>query len=78
MTCAACAARIERTLNALDGVEASVNVATERAAVAYDPRQARLEDLLEAVAAAGYRARPASGATDEEARAPSQRRRLLL
>ena len=37
MTCAACANRIERKLNKLDGVEASVNYATEQATVRFDP-----------------------------------------
>ena len=36
MTCAACATRIERKLNKLDGVDATVNYATERATVAFD------------------------------------------
>jgi P-type Cu+ transporter len=36
MTCASCANRVERRLNDLDGVTASVNYATERATVAYD------------------------------------------
>ena len=36
MTCASCANRIERKLNDLDGVEATVNFATERAAVSFD------------------------------------------
>ena len=39
MTCAACANRIERKLNKLDGVDASVNYATEQAAVSFDPAQ---------------------------------------
>ena len=39
MTCASCAARIERRLNKLDGVTASVNYATEKAAVEFDPAQ---------------------------------------
>jgi len=38
MTCASCAARVERSLNRLDGVSATVNVATEIATVDYDPR----------------------------------------
>jgi Cu+-exporting ATPase len=59
MTCASCAARIERTLNKLDGVEASVNFATERAAVSYDPRRIAPEQLLHAVEAIGYHASPA-------------------
>jgi Cu+-exporting ATPase len=36
MTCASCAARIEKKLNRLDGVSASVNFATEQASVRYD------------------------------------------
>jgi len=56
MTCASCAARIERKLNRLEGVEATVNYATEEAAVAYDPDVITVDDLLSAVQAAGYRA----------------------
>ncbi|MGH2996268.1 MAG: heavy metal translocating P-type ATPase, partial [Gaiellaceae bacterium] len=56
MTCASCAARIERRLNKLESVEASVNLATERAAVRYDDGRVALDDLLRAVEAAGYRA----------------------
>ena len=37
MTCAACATRIERKLNKLEGVDAAVNYATEQAAVRFDP-----------------------------------------
>jgi P-type Cu+ transporter len=54
MTCASCAARIEKKLNRLDGVEASVNYALGRAAVDFDPATVAPEDLLAAVAAAGY------------------------
>jgi P-type Cu+ transporter len=56
MTCAACASRIERKLNKLDGVEATVNYATEQAAVAYDEKRVSVDDLLAAVGSAGYRA----------------------
>ena len=56
MTCASCANRIERKLNKLDGVSATVNYATEKATVDYDPGAARPEDLLGAVEAAGYQA----------------------
>jgi Cu+-exporting ATPase len=56
MTCAACAARIERTLNKLDGVEATVNYATETAAVAYDADRVEPERLFEAVERIGYKA----------------------
>jgi Cu+-exporting ATPase len=54
MTCAACAARIDKALNRLDGVEASVNFATEQAAVHYDDDRVALDDLVRAVEGAGY------------------------
>lgn len=57
MTCAACAARIERRLNRLDGVEATVNYATEHATVRFDPARVDVGDLIEAVEAIGYGAR---------------------
>jgi len=56
MTCAACAARIDKALNKLDGVEASVNFATEKAAVRYDDGAVAVEDLVRAVEGAGYHA----------------------
>ena len=55
MTCTACAVRIEKKLNKLAGVEATVNYATERASVAFAPAVAPSE-LVAAVEAAGYRA----------------------
>ncbi len=55
MTCASCAARIEKRLNKIDGVRASVNYATERAHVVL-PTDVNAEDLIAEVAAAGYRA----------------------
>ncbi|WP_210503204.1 heavy metal translocating P-type ATPase [Nocardioides xinjiangensis] len=55
MTCASCANRIERKLNKLDGVTASVNYATEKAKVSY-PRTVSTDDLLRTVEAAGYAA----------------------
>jgi len=63
MTCASCAARIERRLNKLEGVRASVNLATEHAAVTFDPTRAALGDLIAAVEAAGYGATPVEVAT---------------
>ncbi|GAA4861181.1 heavy metal translocating P-type ATPase [Saccharopolyspora cebuensis] len=53
MTCASCAARIERKLNKLDGVEASVNYATEKAKVSY-PGSVAPEDLVAVVEKTGY------------------------
>ena len=53
MTCASCAARIERKLNKLDGVEATVNFATEQATVRRNAA-VPVEALIEAVESAGY------------------------
>ena len=55
MTCASCAARIERKLNGLDGVSAAVNFATETARVTF-PATVTAEDLVSAVERAGYTA----------------------
>jgi P-type Cu+ transporter len=54
MTCAACAARIEKKLNRLDGVTAAVNYATERASVDFDHTRVSPADLVDAVEAVGY------------------------
>jgi Cu+-exporting ATPase len=66
MTCASCAGRIERGLNDLEGVQASVNLATEKAAVRYDESSLDVDALLAAVEAAGYRASPAREREDEQ------------
>ena len=57
MTCAACATRIEKALNRLDGVDATVNLATEEAAVRYPEANVAIEDLVAAVKGVGYGAR---------------------
>ena len=63
MTCAACAGRIERKLNKLDGVRATVNYATERAMVmGWTPDRA--PELVDAVRAAGYDAKLVSETSD--------------
>jgi Cu+-exporting ATPase len=68
MTCATCANRIEKRLNRMEGVTASVNYATERAAVEFDPAAVAPGDLLAAVEAVGYRAHlPTAGAEDRGA-----------
>ena len=64
MTCASCATRVERTLNTLEGVEATVNYATEEAAVRFDPNRADIEALIRAVEATGYTAAPPRAAGD--------------
>ena len=53
MTCASCVARVEKKLNKLDGVSASVNLATESARITA-PSAVSVDDLLAAVARAGY------------------------
>ena len=59
MTCASCAMRIEKGLKKVSGVaDASVNLATERATVSYDPAQATMDDLVAKVEAVGYKATP--------------------
>ncbi|MEO1766198.1 heavy metal translocating P-type ATPase [Thiobacter aerophilum] len=68
MTCAACAARIEKVLNALPGVEAQVNFAAEKALVYYTPGTVTLRDLIAAVERAGYGAREMVGAEREALR----------
>ncbi|MGN6605484.1 MAG: heavy metal translocating P-type ATPase, partial [Jatrophihabitans sp.] len=83
MTCASCANRVERKLNKLDGVTASVNYATETASVDYDPAVA-VEQLVAAVEAAGYAAvlpstEPDAGAASgEDDPTAGLRRRLIL
>jgi Cu+-exporting ATPase len=68
MTCASCANRIERKLNKLEGVQASVNYATEAATVRFDPARVDTDRLLATVSAAGYSAAlPVPSAADEPA-----------
>ena len=57
MTCGACAARIEKKLNEIDGVEAAVNFATETAMVAFDGASLTPEHIISAVESVGYGAR---------------------
>jgi Cu+-exporting ATPase len=78
MTCASCAARIEKKLSKLEGVGATVNFATEQATVICEPGVS-VDSLVDAVRSAGYEAREAAPANvhhyDEPARV--MRRRLL-
>jgi Cu+-exporting ATPase len=85
MTCASCATRVERKLNKLDGVSATVNYATERASVSFDGASVEPEALVDAVRAAGYRAtlpaadgRAAGDADAEDGRATASLRRRLV
>ena len=67
MTCSSCANRVEKKLNRLDGVDATVNYALHRARVAYDPNHTGVDDLLGAVRAAGYDASPSPAPGSEGA-----------
>jgi len=88
MTCASCVARVERKLGKVEGVRSAVvNLATERATVAYDPSRVKVARLIGAVEAAGYGATSAvedasaeDGAGEEtrRARALARRRTTLL
>jgi P-type Cu+ transporter len=73
MTCAACAARVERRLNKLPGVRASVNYATERAEVACGP-EVDPRHLIEQVERAGYQARRVDDVVSVEDDAEQARR----
>ncbi|MDR1214342.1 MAG: heavy metal translocating P-type ATPase [Propionibacteriaceae bacterium] len=74
MTCAACVKRVEKAVGKLDGVvSASVNLATERATVSYQPQTVRLSAIKAAIEKAGYEAleleRPDAVAAERERQA---------
>ncbi|GAA2223130.1 heavy metal translocating P-type ATPase [Streptomyces amakusaensis] len=66
MTCASCAARIEKKLNRMDGVEATVNYATEKAKVVFRGEDVSVQDLIGTVEATGY------SAAEPKPKAPAQ------
>ncbi len=83
MTCAACANRIEKKLNRLDGVTATVNYATEKANVHFDAATVSPEQLVAAVESIGYGAAiPSPEPSDEpdaaDVRLADLRRRLVV
>ncbi len=71
MTCASCAARIEKKLNKIDGVSASVNYATEKATVAF-PEAVDLDQLVATVEATGYTATLPRPPAEQEAGADAE------
>lgn len=80
MTCASCAARVEKKLNKLDGVTATVNFATEKARVQFDDVTSP-DQLVAAVESAGYQAalpEPARVDVDEAADPTAALRQRLL
>lgn len=73
MTCASCAARIEKKLNRMDGVEATVNYATEKAKVTYRGESIAVQDLIATVEATGYTAQEPAPARTEPGADDDQR-----
>ncbi|MFF1840810.1 heavy metal translocating P-type ATPase [Streptomyces sp. NPDC058232] len=71
MTCASCAARIEKKLNRMDGVSATVNYATERAKVSYRREGLSVQDLITTVEKTGYTARRPAPPVRTEGSAPA-------
>ncbi len=71
MTCASCATRVERKLNRLDGVTATVNLATETARVSF-PDVLSVTDLIEVVERTGYTAALPAPPGEQPAAARSQ------
>lgn len=65
MTCASCVSRVEKRLGRLDGVEAEVNLATEKARVSF-PSTTSIDELVEAVRAAGYTAHVPAVPTEQD------------
>ncbi|WP_369214828.1 heavy metal translocating P-type ATPase [Streptomyces flavofungini] len=70
MTCASCAARIEKKLNRMDGVEATVNYATEKAKVSYRGADVSVGDLIATVEATGYTAQEPAPVREASGGAP--------
>src|SRR5690625_3084052 len=54
MTCSACSSRVEKVLNKMDGVEAQVNLTTEKATVDYDPTTTSIHDITDRIEKVGY------------------------
>ncbi|MFI6376629.1 heavy metal translocating P-type ATPase [Streptomyces sp. NPDC050546] len=83
MTCASCAARVEKKLNRMDGVTATVNYATEKARVSY-PAGTEVADLIATVVKTGYTAeepappREEEPAAEEDPELSALRRRLTV
>ncbi|MFF7296663.1 heavy metal translocating P-type ATPase [Streptomyces sp. NPDC008265] len=71
MTCAACVSRVEKRLARIDGVSATVNLATGRARVSH-PAEITAEDLVAAIEKAGYSAELPAPPRAEEVRAPAE------
>jgi Cu+-exporting ATPase len=76
MTCASCVAHVEKGIKKTDGIDmASVNLATDKATVSYDPKLTRIEDIIRSVEDAGY---AASVAVDEDVSQTAAKRKKQL
>ena len=76
MTCASCVARVEKKLNKLPGVNASVNLATNSARVLHSD-QINIEQLIAAVQSAGYDAAPPRALADEALEMSPEESRII-
>lgn len=78
MHCANCSTRLEKVLNALPEVAASVSIATEKAHITYNPQQTALVELIKAIRGAGFDAHPVRNfAAEKQARAAALQRQQL-
>ncbi|MFV0527566.1 MAG: heavy metal translocating P-type ATPase [Lachnospiraceae bacterium] len=80
MTCAACAQRVEKAVGKMEGVpEVSVNFATEKATITYDPKVVRISDIKSTIEKAGYKALESTGinAADEDRLRKQKETRVL-
>jgi Cu+-exporting ATPase len=76
MTCASCVAHVEKGIKKTEGIDmASVNLATDKATVSYDPKLTRIEDIIRSVEDAGY---AASVAADEDGSKMAAKRKKQL
>ncbi|MBI2286197.1 MAG: copper-translocating P-type ATPase [Nitrosomonadales bacterium] len=78
MHCASCSARLEKVLNKLPEVAATVNIATEKAHISYNPQQTDLAALIKAIQGAGFDAHPLRDfAAEKQARIAAYRREQM-
>src|SRR5699024_8215244 len=54
MTCAACSSRIEKVLNKMEGVDAQINLTTEKAQISYNPEMSSEQEIEEKIEKLGY------------------------
>lgn len=66
MTCSACSTRIEKVLNKMDGVEATVNLASETASIEYYPESIRPREIMERIEKLGYQAKARVSETEKQ------------